>query len=306
MLQLKRYKKPVRVGEYVNIYRPEPDVYLGETTESFVSGASYAEWIPNDFSVLQAGDTWHMVGISHPKPKGFVNDFLYDADTLHEAEYQLFHCTAEGARFRETVRPGAFRDRPKLLYPKERAGERPEIWAPHLFRQGDGFGLVYSPGAMRLARSGDLNQWQCGDVLFQCGDPWSRDPFLFWDDTGEILLIFCEGDMLKYRKTKDVVHWSQEYLLQKNPFGAASESPFLLKRDGVYYLMWCLCDGKNGAYDNRSFVFAADTLKEFQGRAPLTILDAHAPEFVTDGADTYLLSVFYPQNGISAAKIQWI
>ena len=37
--------------------------------------------------------------------------------------------------------------------------------------------------------------------------------------------------------------------------------------------------------------------------APLTVLDAHAAEVVRDGDDYYLLSVFYPENGVSAARL---
>ena len=92
-----------------------------------------------------------------------------------------------------------------------------------------------------------------------------------------------------------------------NPYVCAeSESPFLWKKDGIYYLIWSIYDSRNGCYDERAFVFAADTLDGLKGVAPLTILPGHAPEIV-QGADVdYILSVFYPENGVSAARLRWV
>ncbi len=88
--------------------------------------------------------------------------------------------------------------------------------------------------------------------------------------------------------------------------GASTESPFLMKRGEYYYLLWCIYDGRNGAYDSRTFVYAAKDIRELGQHAPITMLDAHAPEIAFDGEDYYLLSVFYPENGISAAKLEFI
>lgn len=65
--------------------------------------------------------------------------------------------------------------------------------------------------------------------------------------------------------------------------------------------------GRNGCYDYRTFVFASETIDGFGKSAPITMLNAHAPEFVCDAnGDWYMLSVFYPENGISAFKIKWV
>ena len=301
-----QFKKPVICSEYVNIYKPQPDVYDGIDTVSFKKGETYNEWITNDFTVMHENGKWHLFGITHPRPKGFISAFEYDK-SVHEAEYQLFHCSALGEKFGSVFKKEAFTDEKKILYPSERPGERPEIWAPHIDRLGDEFCMIYSPEVMRYAKSKDLVNWESGYEFFRCNDGGSRDPFLFHDDNGDKYLLFCEQHVLKYRKTRDMVNWSNEVLLQTNPFdNGSSESPFMLKRDGVYYLMWCLFDGRNGCYDNRTFVFASETIDGFENLAPLTMLEGHAPEFITDGEDTYILSVFHPENGINAGKLGWI
>ncbi|MBR5528220.1 MAG: family 43 glycosylhydrolase [Clostridia bacterium] len=301
------FKKPVICSEYINIYSPSADVYNGPDTESFTHGQEYREWIPNDFTVLHSENVWHIFGITHPRPPLFTNAFDVPKNcNVHEAEYQLFHCTADGKSFADVMHPGAFKDEPKILFPDERLGEQHEIWAPHIDKIGDDHIMIYSPRVMRYAKSKDLYSWQSGFSFFDCKAADARDPFLFRDDDGSKYLLYCEGCTVKYRKTYDMINWSESVILQTNPFrGAYSESPYMLKHDGIYYLMWCIYDGKGGVYDNRAFVFASPSVDGFEGTAPITMLEAHAPEFVANGNDTYILSVFHPSNGISAAKIMW-
>lgn len=306
IFKFKRFEKPVIVGDYVNIYKPKADVYNGIDTENFKNGTRYDVWTTNDFTPIYADGVWHIIGITHPKPPLFISPFVY-GQGVHEAEYQLFHCTAKADSFKDIFYEDSFKDEPKILYPQQRPGEFPEVWAPHVEKIGDEYYLIYSPKVMRYAKSKDLYNWEQGEILFECDTKMGRDPFLFTDDDGTKYMLFCEDNYVKYRKTTDMVNWSEEMILQTNPYkNGASESPYMMKRNGVYYLMWCLHDNTNGCYDNRTFVFAAENLADFEGASPVTMLEAHAPEFLTDGDDTYILSVFYPNNGISAAKIEWV
>lgn len=99
---MSRYKIPYLKGAYRQIYTPMPDVYKGLTTKSFKSGKKYNEWIVNDFSIIK-DDVWHIVGITHPKPTDFIDDFNCSKATVHEAEYQLFHCTSLGETFSDVI-----------------------------------------------------------------------------------------------------------------------------------------------------------------------------------------------------------
>ncbi len=303
-------------GDFIRIYNPGGDVYKGLDTPSFQNGKFYDEWITNDFSVLKDENTWHIVGITHPRPKGFKNEFDYDVKDIHEAEFQLFHCCAEAKSFKDVFAEETFRDCEKILYPQERPGDRPEMWAPHIMKHDGLYQVIYSPQEMRRMVSGDFADWKKASSLFSCTDNEARDPFIFYENDTFYCLYVEEGH-LKYRTSQNMEEWTEERLFQKpfflncdteSLYGECQiESPFLFKRNGFYYLLWCFFDNRNGCYDNRTMVFAADTIEGLYNTAPITMLRGHAPEIVVDDdGECYFLSVYYPQNGISAVKIKWV
>ncbi len=304
MPSIQKIPRPVRIGEYVPVYQPQPDVYRGESTPSFRTGQIFNTWITNDFSILQDGNTWHIVGITHPKPKGFTDDFHYE-DDVHEAEFQLFHCTATAERFGELMYPSSFQDGEKLLYPADRPGESREIWAPHLMKRNGKFEIIYSPGAMRSIATEDFIHFEKSQVLFHGKGDAARDPFV-WEEDGVYSFLWLDEDRIRIRTSRDFQNWDAPKTIYTPPFKGSCESPFLMKYDDYYYLFWCLYDGINGCYDNRTFVFAAKSLDGFENQAPITMLDAHAPEIVCDHGKYYILSVFYPENGICAGEITYI
>ena len=302
----KRIPCPRVVGDFVKIYSPEKDIYNGIDTNSFKNGCEYDEWITNDFSPLKIGDTWHIVGITHPRPKSYIDDYNYSPLDIHEAEYQLFHCKATGKTFGELLYKNSFSDCQKILYPSERPGETPEIWAPHMMYHDNKVKIIYSPKKMRVAETEDFEHFTVGKYLFEAQNFSARDPYVFLDgDT--YYCFYAIENRTEYRTSKDFKSWSEPVVLQVNPWSNASnESPFIMKRGGYYYLLWCICDGRCGCYDNRTFVFAAETIDGLKNTAPIAILPAHAPEIITDESGSYLLSVYYPENGISAARLEWI
>lgn len=307
IIKKERIPVPVRESDYVCIYTPQADIYNGVKTKSFIPGKRYDKWIPNDFSVLKRDGEWHMVGITHPAPKGFIDGFDREEDCeIHEGEFQLFHCKAKGELFSEVFRENSFEECEKMLYPQSRPGEANEIWAPHIMEHGGKIKIVYSPWAMRLAESVDFKHWETGEILFTGESDVARDPYIF-SENGVFYILYVEGNRIDYRTSADLKNWSEAKVLQVNPFlGAASESPFLMRRGEYLYLFWCIWDGRNGAYDNRTFVFAAKTLEELSNTAPIAMLDAHAPEIICDeNGECFILSVFYPHGGISAARLRF-
>ncbi len=303
-MKKERIPRPVRKSEYITIYNPKSDIYRGVKTESFSPETKYEKWITNDFSVLKDGENWHIVGITHPCPNGFVDAFNNNGG-VHEAEFQLFHATAKAKDFKELMKNDSFEDKEKILYSNERPNESQEIWAPHLLKRKDKFEIVYSPGSMRAVATKDFMDFEKPRELFKCQHPAARDPYIY-EENGEYLFFWLDGDKIKVRTSKDFENWEKEKMVYTPPFkSACCESPFLMKRNEYYYLFWCIYDGLNGSYDNRTFVFAAKSIYEFEGKAPIQMLDAHAPEIVYDNGKYYILSVFYPQNGISAAEIEF-
>lgn len=302
------YKKipiPVPDGDYVRIYTPSPDVYNGVDTKNFKKGETYPEWIVNDFSIINDNGTFHIVGITHPKVPDFIDAFNYSGD-VHEAENQLFHAVAVGKGFGDVFFGDSFSDREKLLYPEERPNEENELWAPALIRKDGEFHVIYSPKKIRMASTFDFKEWKIRE-LFECNSPVARDPFVYLEN-GLYYIIYTECKELKYRTTEDFISFSEEKILQETLFAdTESESPFLLKKDGIYYLFWSIWNGQNGCYDDRTMVFASETIEGLRNTAPITMLKAHAPEIICDNDGTYyLLSVFSPSNGVNAVKLKWI
>lgn len=288
---------------YRNMYAPQPDIYRGPATPCFQPGGRYEDWIPNDFTFIKDRDgNWHSFGITHPRPDGFIDDFNCGPNG-HEAEFQLFHAVYEGT-LEELAGSGNMRDVEKVLYPAQRIpGEKLECWAPCVVEKDGLYYMFYSPSPMRLAVSEDLYNWEPKGIVFE--GAWNmRDPYIFYED-GIYTMVYVADD-LYCRTSKDLITWSEEMIFQKNVYpGSAQESPCLIKRGGLYYLLWCICDGKNGWYDNRTFVFVADSLRGFDGLAPAAMLPGHAPEIIAENGKDYIVSVFYPENGLNIAGIEW-
>ena len=306
MVVTSRIQAPVLAGEYRPIYIPSPDVYRGPDTPCFRQGEEYLQWIVNDFSFLKDDKgVWHAIGITHPQPPRFTSAFDFDETNIHEAESQLFHAVFEGS-LRELMKGERMEEKEKLLYPQQRPGELPDCWAPAVFPWDSGYRMLYTPGSMRTAVSPDLYQWTPTGELFRSDNFGMRDPYVYVEN-GIYHLIYNDGEILWHRETTDFAQMSEPRLLQSHTFGrlSAMESPCLIKRDGLYYLLWCIHDGQNGCYDNRTYVFASETLDGFDGRAPLAMLKGHATELICEDGEWYIVSVHYTVNGLSIAPIRW-
>ncbi len=292
------------VTPYRRVYTPEADIYTGPETVSFKPGTLYDEWIANDFTVIKGSDgCWHAYGITHPRPPEFISDYDYAGD-VHEAEYQLFHCTYKGP-LNDLLRTGKFDEKGKVLAPSERSGQRPECWAPCIIRRGEKYHMFYAPTMIHMAVTDDMYHFTIHDEGLFGGSPILRDPYIF-QENGLYYMVYVTENLC-YRSSEDLIHWGEEQLFQINPFpaGTAQESPCIIKREGIYYLLWCIYDGQNGCYDSRTYVFASDSLFSFTGKAPITILKGHAPEIICENGQDYILSVYYPENGLNIAQIEW-
>lgn len=51
-----RASKPEIVGDYVLIYKPQPDVYTGRDTKHRKAGQKYTNWQPNDHTFIKGPD----------------------------------------------------------------------------------------------------------------------------------------------------------------------------------------------------------------------------------------------------------
>lgn len=295
-------------GPYVRVYVPGEDVFPGPDSPHFRAGQSYAEWVPNDHAILKGPDgRWHALGITHPKPPNF-DPPRYDAKSIHEAEWLLFHAVAPEGRFKEHLKDGAWRDAKKVLSPAERPGEIMACHAPFILRKDGSYHMIYGPGPLRLATSTNLLDWTPTGTLFeQTGG--ARDPGVIFHD-GRYILFYVTETAVLARTSINLREWSADAVeIFRMRRGGEPESPNIVERDGQFYLFVCLWDAKdapNGAYDNRTFVFRSANPLDFQKAPCVAQLQAHAPEIFRDeDGDWFISSVEWPHRGVSVAPLAW-
>ena len=300
-------KIPRITSEYTHIYAPSADIFPCDSAY-FTAGTTYENWVPNDFTVVQSADNaWHMIGITHPAPSDFVSHSDYNPASIHDGEWLLFHAVSKSksANLTDVITPHSFTDAAKLLPPSDREGEEKNIYAPHIICREGEYRMFYGPGPIRSAVSTDLYNWTTLGAQFH-GHGSDRDPHILPYKDGYRMTYVSENRLLG-RFSRDLATWSEPDIVMTMIRPGVPESPFIVPHDGAYYLFWCIYDGTNGPYDNRTFVSVSDTPERFDGANCIAELPAHAPEIVlTADGKGYIFSAEYPNRGISAAKIEWI
>lgn len=285
---------PFVAGDYVPIYKPQPDVYTGADTVHYRHGATYREWQPNDHTFVKGPDgRWHCFGITRPCE---VAD-----DMLHEGEGLCFHALAPVGTLAEARQPQSWLDQPKL----DVSGCG---WAPFVVKLGETYSIIGS--GLGRAESADLYSWTDRGRLAAGGG--NRDPnVMFWN--GTYYLVRCDNSAVVLVTSTDFVHWSEPVdIFRADRETRHCESPVLVHRAGWFYLFWCLWDAAPppgqapNPYDNRTFVYVSDTPTDFHNRDPVTQLQAHAPEVLQDEVGNWFISsADYPQRGVSLARLEW-
>ncbi len=140
-----------------------------------------------------------------------------------------------------------------------------QTWSPAVVQQGDMYYMFYT-GCNRniaqapcLARSRDLYTWETvASPLFTPGDwcPWdeghwsnARDSMVFRDDDGMAYMYYCttkitpDGpkDAIGLASSDDLLHWQDRGATLELNTKLASESPFVLKQNGKYYMFFTDC-----------------------------------------------------------------
>ncbi len=117
--------------------------------------------------------------------------------------------------------------------------------------------------------------------------------------------MICVSD-LYIRTSNDLREWSSEPVkIFSMPRPGSPESPMLVEKEGLYYLFWTIHDGRNGPYDDRTFVYGSENPLDFSGAEELTLLSAHAPELIHDDGQWLISSVERPRRGLSLAPLVW-
>ena len=146
--------------------------------------------------------------------------------------------------------------------------ENYQIWSPgviehdglyYLFYTGVNYSVAQS---ICLAVSSDLYHWEkaADNPVYRPGSwsPWRedafsdcRDPMVFRDDDGTFYLYTCtaryadDGTVktaVGVARSRDLFHWEDVNVFSLPHCEYSPESPFVLKRNGTYYLFYTSCN----------------------------------------------------------------
>ncbi|MFC0438187.1 glycosyl hydrolase family 32 [Kutzneria buriramensis] len=267
-------------GQFQRIYDPS----VGESQQ----------WYVNDHTFVRADDgTWHLFGITHPEP----------ADPDHEIQFA--HATAPSPH-------GPWTKQPMALTVDPGYGET-HLWAPHVIHVGATYYMFYAGGGanpadveLNLATSTDLVHWtrSPGGPLFRDGLE-ARDPMVTRIGD-QWVMYYCAnaspsgGDpVVAYRTSTDLVHWSARTVALAGG-GAMTESPFVVQRDGWWYLF----TGPRGSYTGTD-VFRSKDPFHFQIGDQAGHIASHAAEVVQDGGQWWVSTAGWGQGGVYLAPLNW-
>jgi sucrose-6-phosphate hydrolase SacC (GH32 family) len=273
------------VGDFKKIYDPS----VGETSQ----------WYINDHTFVRAEDgTWHLFGITHTEP----------ANPLDEKFFA--HATAPDLLGPWTKQAPVLQADPK---------SETLVWAPYCFFHEGLYYMYYCAGSddhtkykIHLATSKDLSKWERSPANPMIVDGFdARDPMVLQVDD-QWILYYCATSTpqgghhtVKAALSKHLLKWSDPIEVFRSPVegsaGGPTESPFVVYREGKYYLFVC---GENGYADTTAYV--SDTPIHWDNANKVGKAAAHCAEIVkTPEGKWYISGAGWGQGGVSLAELTW-
>jgi beta-fructofuranosidase len=289
-------KEPRKVNE--SAPAGKTPVEAGEFKPFF---AAQEPWCVNDHTFIQGPDkTWHLFGITHPKPLDFFKDpgrrlAHATAQSLLQSPWQALPpaVTADWEKYREYL-----------------------LWAPHVIRHGDTYYMYVCVGdkdahryRIHLLTSPDLKTWTrspANPVLVDGFD--ARDPMV--TPVGDQWVLYyaatttpeCGNHIVACVTSKDLVHWANRRVAFTHPragtFGGPTESPFVVRRGDRYYLFVC---------DNEwTDVYLSQDPFHWEFGQKATRIRAHASEIVRDvDGQWYISHAGWTEGPLRLAPLRW-
>ncbi|WP_327712111.1 family 43 glycosylhydrolase [Streptomyces sp. NBC_00464] len=254
----------------------------------------------NDHTLIRAAGRWHLFSIvGESAPPGEVPDSA--------SEISFAHASAPDPHGPWTTHPDALTVDPSYH------GEE-HLWAPHVVEANGTFWMFYAAGgrdgaAISLATSADLFVWTRvpSGPLFR--GLVARDPMVLRIG-GAWVMYYTElsgpggRHIVSFRRSDDLVHWSEPGTAYTDETTEATvsvtESPFVVERDGWYYLFI----GPRNGYEGTDVLASPDpfhfALDGYAGHVP-----GHAVEPVTDGQEWFASAAGWFQQGLHLAPLYW-
>ncbi|MFC9399034.1 family 43 glycosylhydrolase [Streptomyces sp. NPDC057027] len=254
----------------------------------------------NDHTLIRAQGRWHLFSIvGSSAPRGEVPD--------SSAETSFAHASAPTPQGPWTPHPDALTVAPSYF------GEE-HLWAPHVVEAGGRFWMFYAAGgtsgaAVNLATSTDLFTWtrEPSGPLFR--GIAARDPMVLRVG-GEWVMYYTElsgpggHHVVAYRRSADLVRWSEPGVAftdaSTNTTVSVTESPYVVERDGWYYLFI----GPRNGYAGTDVLASRDPFR-FDLTGPAGHVPGHAVEVFADGDAWYASAAGWFGQGLYVAPLEW-
>ncbi len=274
------------------------------------------DWHINDHCFIRSDQgTWHMYGIMYPDPgsgdMSYVNYFGHaSAESLLQVPW-----TEEAPPFYESLTTGEV------------------LWAPHIvFHEGIYYMFYCGGGEVNsykicLRTSEDLVSWSDKQILFQDGYQ-ARDPMILYvEEIQKWVMYYCAtetstgGNYVVLCKTsEDLYSWSGRQVVYRDlhtgtDYGP-TESPFVVKRGGFYYLFIGPrpYDHPTATVENWEHpgyvgtdVFRSASWNQWTNADFVGWVDAHAPEIILDNDGlSYISHCGVLQGGLYIRRMNWL
>ena len=207
-------------------------------------------------------------------------------------------------------------------------------WAPCVVEKDGCYYMFCGPSPTSLAVSPDGFEWFGTPVSIEDEPPMAihRDHFILPYQGGYVMYaagIKSAGDgafrsSISAAYSEDLLHWRfSGFALTSgsetplNPAWGAMESPFVVEKEGIYYLFVTYTNSTKENYHN-TLVFASEDPTRFGeynggrgGAIPVAVLPAHAPEIITANGKDYITTCGWngygiPHEGcVSIAELDW-
>ncbi|MEM6552454.1 MAG: hypothetical protein AAF750_10070 [Planctomycetota bacterium] len=266
------------------------------------------KWFTNDHTFIHAHDgRWHCIGINNPDPQ--------DYELLYREHPYLLHASASDPLGPWTHHGFALDDSQDQRY----------LGAPFVVRHGQRYLMMVEAmwngrRGLEIATSDDLHHWtRDRQEVITNQPPARRDPCIIRNPNADNWLIYlCIPDedghsSITVCTTPDFREYSDPRVvltLQDHCNWGSLESPFVVIRDGVFFLFFT----NSMNHYRETVVIASQTHDRFDWADQITTLHAHAAEVIHDPhADAWYISSCGPEDvkpncegGIELARLVWL